>query len=147
MRGYVDTYHNENQKGEDTTGRLYPDVVVMMNLFDYLTTTGDYESLLHPATTPGTLRTIANRLARAITKVCLTAELRGYLLVVTTPPGFASWPDQVKAVILSLQKVLQPAGIRFVIICPDFRVEGDFKPEPTLWPAVFAWLSKIVVRP
>ena len=42
-------------KGKDTTGRLYPDLVVMMNLFDHLTTTGDYAAMLHPGTTPGTL--------------------------------------------------------------------------------------------
>ena len=113
MSGYVDTITKAN-KGKNTTGRLYPDLVVMMNLFDHLTTTGDYAAMLYPGTTPGTLRSIANRLAAAITKVCLTAELRGYLLEVTTPPGFASWPNQMKSVILSLQKALQPAKIRFV---------------------------------
>ena len=46
--------------------------------------------------------------------------------------------------ILSLQKALQPAKIRFVITCPDFPVDQDFRPEPTIWPAVFAWLSKTV---
>ena len=53
MSGYVDTITKAN-KGKDTTGRLYPDLVVMMNLFDHLTTTGDYAAMLYPRTTPGT---------------------------------------------------------------------------------------------
>ena len=143
MSGYVETMTKAN-KGKDTTGKLCPDLGVMMNLFDHLTTTSDYAAMLHAGTTPRTLRSIANRLVGAITKVCLTAELIVYLLVVTKPPGFASWPNQVKSVILSLQKALQPAKIRSVITCPDFPVDGDFRPEPTLWPVVFAWLSKTV---
>ena len=48
--GYVDTI-TKAKKGNYTTGKLYPDFVVMMNLFDHLTITGDYAAMLHPATT------------------------------------------------------------------------------------------------
>ena len=77
MSGYLDTVTKAN-KEKDTTGKRYLDVVVMINLLVHLTTTGENEAFLHPETTDGTLRSIAERITGAFPKVCRNTEMRSY---------------------------------------------------------------------
>ena len=53
----------------------------MMNLFDHLTTTGDFEAFIYPNTTDGTLSIIAEQLTGAIFKRTMIAKMGNYQLV------------------------------------------------------------------
>ena len=144
MAGFLESFVEAGKANSDSTGGPYPELVVLMNLFDHLSAEDQLAQLLKADCPTATIQLVASEFAQTLIGLHKQAYLKGYQLVTTTPPGFVGWPYPVQLMVLTVQKALQTFGLKFSITAPNMPVDLNFRPEPINWPGTFAWLSKTI---
>ena len=66
------------------------------------------------------------------------------MLCVLTPPGFIYYTEPLKKLVFLVERALKDTTVRFSITAPNMEINEELRPPTTMWPAVFAWVSKSV---
>ena len=144
MARYLDSFVDAAPTRVALMGNPYPELVIMMNSFGHLMASEYYDTLMHPECPREAMTDIAIELIQTMLCAYKHAHMKGYSLLIVTPPGLSQWPHQVQTMVILIQKALSRLGLMYSVTGPNIRVDKDYRPEHWRWPAVLAWLSKTV---
>ena len=95
MAGYLDSFVDAAPTPVAPIGNPYPELVIMMNLFDHLMATEYYDTLMYPDCSRETMTDIGVELIQTMLCAYRHAHMKGYNLLIVTPPGLSQWLHQV----------------------------------------------------
>ena len=144
MAGYLESFVEAAPTPVAPIRNPYPELVIMMNLFDHLMATEYYDALMHPDCSRETMTDIGIELIQTMLCAYKHAHAKGYSLLIVTPPGLSQWPHQVQTMVMLIQKALSRLGLMYSVTGLNIRLNGEYRPEHWRWPAVLACWSKTV---
>ena len=122
----------------------YPEVLVLVNLFDHLSSSGYGGVITDPHCPAEVIEEAAMEYVKEIIRMHQFLRTKNCKLVVLAPPGFVYFPEPVKKMTFLVERALVETTVRFSMTAPNMEIDENLRPPPTMYPAIFACISKSV---